>query len=631
MGINGLLTRILPSAGRENYDLRALSDGLIVSSSQGGDRDSQSIDDERTAKRRRRWTRRKVRIAVDVNGWIAQAAHGYGGSLMDERHLSYHGRAELRNEQLQQRQPNDEEGEQANNNPTTNNNERIQKQQRLEFISQCISSVLQRIESMRNECCALVLPVLDGATPPCKRDVVRERSNRRGRATEQRDEIAQSPPRRRPPGEARADDGTNADPGHEATRTEAEALRRISASKRAGTGNDYSLRQELLGELLKEFRKRGWPFMVAPYEADGQLAYLANTGAVDLVVTEDSDLIALGVPRLIYKLGGWNGSNAANRAGGDSNFGSVGRGASAAAAAGNLRGTMLHRCDLGSSHGINLQDFSDAMLVTMCVAAGCDYCDSLKGIGVITARNIVERAFTCAEDNEIDGCSHWTGGEPVLKVILNELFRLCHRADRDQMLPLDDPDKEESRLEYERPFLAAIAMFRHPLVYDPILGAHTVANDVCDGSDGSTGVSPSFFRDERILMEYGPYRELVTRREKLYQVIGVPSAPEIAKGIAEGLIDPRQFPLREPRGNSTSRSAPEEDGNEAMQENSHHQEEDDGAESGDLTQGSSGLQLSSQDFSGAGTQQSKSSSAASGMIPSLSPDLLASPSPQKQS
>ena len=105
-------------------------------------------------------------------------------------------------------------------------------------------------------------------------------------------------------------------------------------------------------------------------------------------------------------------------------------------------------------------------------------------------------------------------------------------------------------------------------------------------------------------MEYAPYKELVTNRERLYEVIGTPFAPEVAKGITEGLIDPRNQGLPE--------------------SNSQHTEED-GTESRDITQGSSGLQLSSQ----AGTQQSKSSSAASGFISSLSPDLLASPSPQK--
>mmetsp|Transcript_6317 Transcript_6317/g.15713 ORF Transcript_6317/g.15713 Transcript_6317/m.15713 type:complete len:627 (+) Transcript_6317:88-1968(+) len=626
MGINGLLPRILPSAGRENYDLRALSHGLVVVTPSG---DNRTANIDEPDKKRRRWTRRKVRIAVDVNGWIARAAHGYGGSLMDERHLSYHGRAELRNEQLQQQRQSLEGGEGQASDQISDSN-LIQKQQRLEYISKCISFVLQRIEYMRNECCAMVLPVLDGATPPCKRDAVRERSNRRKLATEQRDELAahQSPPRPRDANNTNSEGEAECEE-NEAARTEAEVLRRISASKRAGTGKDYSMRQEILGELLKEFRRRRWPFLVAPYEADGQLAYLANTGGVDLVVTEDSDLIALGVPTLVYRMGGWNGSNSANRApGGGSNFGSI-HGPSSSAS-GNLRGTMLNRRDLGSSHGINLLDFSDAMLATMFVAAGCDYCDSLKGIGIVTARNIVKRAFHGAEANDSGGYFRQTE-EPVLRLILNELFRSCHKNAREQVLPLDDPEKEEVRLAYERSFLAALAMFRHPLVYDPMSGAHAVANDVCDESEGIAPASSSFFRDERVLMEYGPYRELVTRREMLYQVIGMPFVPEIAKGIAEGIIDPRQLPVQEPGERNASRLAHEEDEHEVLQKNSHAQDEDGEAGAGDLTQGSSGLQLSSQDFSGVGTQQSKSSSAASGLISSLSPDLLASPSPQKQS
>lgn len=41
-------------------------------------------------------------------------------------------------------------------------------------------------------------------------------------------------------------------------------------------------------------------FIVAPYEADAQLAYLANNGIVDAVVTEDSDLVAFGCPNVYY-------------------------------------------------------------------------------------------------------------------------------------------------------------------------------------------------------------------------------------------------------------------------------------------------------------------------------------------
>jgi hypothetical protein len=39
-------------------------------------------------------------------------------------------------------------------------------------------------------------------------------------------------------------------------------------------------------------------FVVAPYEADAQLAYLARSGAVHAVLTEDSDMLPYGCPRV---------------------------------------------------------------------------------------------------------------------------------------------------------------------------------------------------------------------------------------------------------------------------------------------------------------------------------------------
>ena len=88
-------------------------------------------------------------------------------------------------------------------------------------------------------------------------------------------------------------------------------------------------------------------------------------------------------------------------------------------------------------------------------------------------------------------------------------------------------------------------IFGHPLVYDPISGAHVMANNMCDdgpddgGAPSSHPVSPLFMMDEKILMEYGPYRDLVSRRDTLYRVVGVPLAPDVAKDVAEGLVDPR--------------------------------------------------------------------------------------------
>ena len=43
--------------------------------------------------------------------------------------------------------------------------------------------------------------------------------------------------------------------------------------------------------LMEGCRKAGVEVIVAPYEADAQLAHLANTGYVDAVITEDSDIL----------------------------------------------------------------------------------------------------------------------------------------------------------------------------------------------------------------------------------------------------------------------------------------------------------------------------------------------------
>jgi exonuclease 1 len=41
---------------------------------------------------------------------------------------------------------------------------------------------------------------------------------------------------------------------------------------------------------------------VAPYEADAQLAYLFIEGKIDVVITEDSDLLAYGVTKVLFKM-----------------------------------------------------------------------------------------------------------------------------------------------------------------------------------------------------------------------------------------------------------------------------------------------------------------------------------------
>lgn len=41
-------------------------------------------------------------------------------------------------------------------------------------------------------------------------------------------------------------------------------------------------------------------YVVAPYEADAQMTFLAVSKQVEAVITEDSDLIPFGCPRVSY-------------------------------------------------------------------------------------------------------------------------------------------------------------------------------------------------------------------------------------------------------------------------------------------------------------------------------------------
>lgn len=65
----------------------------------------------------------------------------------------------------------------------------------------------------------------------------------------------------------------------------------------------YSASSPLTVPLLRpsaspqELRRTGVEFIVAPYEADAQCAFLCATGYVHAVITEDSDLVPYATPR----------------------------------------------------------------------------------------------------------------------------------------------------------------------------------------------------------------------------------------------------------------------------------------------------------------------------------------------
>ncbi|KAH8273551.1 hypothetical protein KR018_000731 [Drosophila ironensis] len=161
--------------------------------------------------------------------------------------------------------------------------------------------------------------------------------------------------------------------------------------------------------LIKECRLRNIDCIVAPYEADAQMAWLNKSRIADYIITEDSDLTLFGAQKIIFKL--------------------------------DLNGTgLLVEADkLHLAMGCREDKYHFDKFRRMCILSGCDYLDSLPGIGLAKACKFILK--TEQEDMRI-----------ALKKIPGYLNM--------RNLEVDD--------EYIENFLKAEATFRHMYIYNPL-------------------------------------------------------------------------------------------------------------------------------------------------------------------
>ncbi|KAG2383481.1 hypothetical protein C9374_004152 [Naegleria lovaniensis] len=128
------------------------------------------------------------------------------------------------------------------------------------------------------------------------------------------------------------------------------------------------IKPSMAHQLMLQLKKDNVEFVVAPYEADAQMAHMARTGYVACVVTEDSDLIPFGAPRIFYKMDKYG------------------------------HGKQLCLGDITitppSKSGLDFTKFTHDMLLRMCILSGCDYLDSLPGVGPKTAHKIIKENKT---------------------------------------------------------------------------------------------------------------------------------------------------------------------------------------------------------------------------------------------
>jgi exonuclease-1 len=117
-------------------------------------------------------------------------------------------------------------------------------------------------------------------------------------------------------------------------------------------------------EMIEELKAAGIPYVVAPYEADSQLAYLEQQGTIHGVLSEDSDLLVFGARCLLTKL---------------DQYGEC---------------VMIRRDDFTACRELSLVGWKLSDFRIMAMLSGCDYLPGIGGMGLKTAYRLVRKHKT---------------------------------------------------------------------------------------------------------------------------------------------------------------------------------------------------------------------------------------------
>ncbi|KAJ3180067.1 Rad2 nuclease [Geranomyces variabilis] len=113
--------------------------------------------------------------------------------------------------------------------------------------------------------------------------------------------------------------------------------------------------------LIKVLRARNIQCIVAPYEADAQIAYLLQQSLADAAISEDSDLLVFGCAVVLFKL--------------------------------EKEGDAVQICldDFGAVKG--METWTHRRFRQMCIMSGCDYLESPSGIGLKKAHVMLKYKY----------------------------------------------------------------------------------------------------------------------------------------------------------------------------------------------------------------------------------------------
>eukprot|EP01038_Epipyxis_sp_PR26KG_P006878 gene6878-9423_t len=234
--------------------------------------------------------------------------------------------------------------------------------------------------------------------------------------------------------------------------------------------------------------------LVAPYEADAQLAFLSHHKIIDAVVSEDSDNIPYGCSEIIFKLD----------------------------KLGNCQTIRSSELFSDKIPGFELAHFTQEMIVMMCVAAGCDYLDSVKGVGLKNSYKIVSKERTvgnCLRSMRMSGMIPLINTNLVTYLDNHNNLRCCDRNCLRENNSSENTFRSVNNvLQYELDFYKAIATFSHQVVFDP-------------RSRQCVYLNPIKQEDFHPCLNVGVENEY-------YPYLGQIVSPELACQISDGLIDP---------------------------------------------------------------------------------------------
>lgn len=127
-------------------------------------------------------------------------------------------------------------------------------------------------------------------------------------------------------------------------------------------GSAVDVTPEMASQCVKQLCAMGVSCIVAPCEADAQLAHLAISGRIHACITEDVDLLAFGCQRVLFGLDAQG------------------------------RGREIRLADVARSRGLAPYRPIPEALPDLCVLSGCDYLPGIPRVGVKTAATLLHRS-----------------------------------------------------------------------------------------------------------------------------------------------------------------------------------------------------------------------------------------------